>query len=52
MESQISLTQYNYTVKITLSGSLDAKNAPTLAEELKGLVGKEIKKIVFFCEGS
>ena len=47
MESNINLVQDNGTVKITLTGSLDAKNAPALAEDLKGLVGKDIKKIVF-----
>jgi anti-anti-sigma factor len=33
---------------ITLSGNLDAKNAPAFSDELKKALSPEIKRIVFF----
>lgn len=35
------------TAKFTLSGRLDAVNAPALAEALKGLIGQPVENIVF-----
>ncbi|MFC1511590.1 STAS domain-containing protein [Candidatus Latescibacterota bacterium] len=40
----------NEVVKITLSGSLDATNAPALMEELKRIIGKKISRLVFFAQ--
>ncbi len=42
------ITNYGEITSIKLSGKLDATNAPSLMEELKGLVGKQVKKIVFY----
>ena len=39
------------TAKFTLSGRLDATNAPELAEALKGLIEQAPSKIVFYVEG-
>jgi anti-anti-sigma factor len=47
MESKFNVVLENEIIKITLSGNLDAKNAPHLSEELKKFMGKDIKKIVF-----
>jgi anti-anti-sigma factor len=38
------------TAKFTISGRLDAANAPELSEALKELIGKSIENIVFFVE--
>jgi anti-anti-sigma factor len=35
------------TATFTLSGRLDAVNAPALAEELKKLIGKQLQKVIF-----
>ena len=50
METNFSINYENKVVKVTLSGSLDAKRAPSLAEEIKKLIGKDIEKIVFFAK--
>jgi anti-anti-sigma factor len=50
METNFSINYENKVVKVTLSGSLDAKRAPELADEIKKLVGKDIEKIVFFAK--
>lgn len=42
------ITAYGEVTSITLAGRLDATNAPELMEELKGLVGQSVKKIVFY----
>jgi anti-anti-sigma factor len=34
-------------VKITLAGRVDSTNAGALGDQLRGLVGKQLKKIVF-----
>ena len=47
MESNISVNLENEILKIELSGHLDAKNAPSLSEKLKEMIGKSIKEIVF-----
>lgn len=47
MESNYNMIIEDKTVKITLSGNLDAKNAPSLSEELKKLIGQDINKIIF-----
>ncbi|KPJ85429.1 MAG: hypothetical protein AMS17_14380 [Spirochaetes bacterium DG_61] len=47
-ESSFSIKRENDTIKITLSGNLDAKNAPALSEEFKKILSGEIKRIVFF----
>lgn len=48
MESNISVVCENGVAKITLAGRLDATTAPVLQEELKQLMGQELKDIVFF----
>lgn len=48
MESKFSVINENDTVKVTLSGRLDATNAPALQEELKKLAGQPVKQLVFF----
>ncbi len=50
METNFSINYENKVVKVTLSGSLDAKRAPALADEIKKLIGKDIEKIVFFAK--
>lgn len=48
MAENISVTCAGGCAKITLSGRLDATNAPGLQEELKKLIGQKIAKLVFF----
>ena len=50
METAFQVEQDNENVKITLTGSLNASNAPALSDELKKLVGKPLKKIIFFAQ--
>ena len=50
METNFSINYENKVVKVTLSGNLDAKRAPGLADEIKKLIGKDIEKIVFFAK--
>lgn len=42
------IEQSGEITKVILTGKLDAVNAPTLMEELKGLIGQNVKKIVFY----
>lgn len=44
------ITQSGEITKIKLSGKLDAVNAPVLMEELKSLIGQQVKKIVLYAE--
>jgi anti-anti-sigma factor len=39
------------TVKITLTGKVDSTNAGALGDQLRGLVGKQIAKVVFLAGG-
>ena len=48
MESKFSVETDAGTAKITLSGNLDATNAPAFQEEIKKLIGQDIKNLVFF----
>jgi anti-anti-sigma factor len=47
-ESGFAVRRQDGTVAITLSGNLDAKNAPALSDELKKALSPEITRIVFF----
>lgn len=51
MDSNISVTCQNNVAKITLTGRVDATNAPALSEELKKLVGQPISRIAFLVVG-
>lgn len=42
------IDQSGEITKVILSGKLDAVNAPVLMEELKSLIGQNVKKIVFY----
>ena len=42
------IDQSGEITKVKLSGKLDAVNAPVLMEELKSLIGQNVKKIVFY----
>lgn len=42
------IEQSGEITKVVLQGKLDAVNAPLLMEELKSLIGQNIKKIVFY----
>jgi anti-anti-sigma factor len=46
-QSGFTVTRKDGTLAITLSGSLDAKSAPALSDELKKALSAEIKRIVF-----
>ncbi len=50
MDTKCSVTCENAVAKITLSGRLDATNAPLLQEELKKLSGQEIASLVFLAK--
>jgi anti-anti-sigma factor len=50
MESGYIVTLENDIAKITLTGRLDATNAPAFQEELKKLIGKKINQLVFFAK--
>jgi anti-anti-sigma factor len=50
MESKYSLTLNEGIANIELVGRLDANNAGTLQEELKKLIGAEVKRLVFFAK--
>ena len=44
------IDQSGEITKVILSGKLDAVNAPVLMEELKSLIGQNVKKIVFYAK--
>lgn len=48
MECNISVNFKDGIAKVNLSGGLDATNAPALSDELKKLIGQDVKKVVFF----
>lgn len=48
MASNISFEIEADVARITLTGRLDTINAPELSEKLKNLIGKPIKKVIFF----
>jgi len=50
MEPKFSVIYNEGVAKIELAGRLDANNAPALQEELKKLIGKDIKKLVFYAK--
>ena len=50
MESSITVNVDADTATLTLTGKLEATNAPHLMEELKQLMGKGINKVVFQAE--
>jgi len=50
MESKYSVVESNGIVTITLQGKLDATNAPSLMEELKKFIGKDITELNFEAE--
>lgn len=50
METNFSINYENKVVKVTLSGSLDAKHAPALSDKIKKLIGKDVEKIVFLAK--
>ena len=50
MENNFSINYEDKVVKVTLAGSLDAKRAPALADEIKKFIGKDIERIVFFAK--
>lgn len=47
MDSKFNVVVEDGSLKINLSGQLDAANAPALLEELKRFAGEPIKNIVF-----
>jgi anti-anti-sigma factor len=47
-QSGFEVKRQDSILAITLSGNLDAKNAPALSEELKKALSPEITRIVFF----
>ena len=50
MEKKFEVKLENEVATIELSGRLDATNAPGLMNELKQLIGKPVKDIVFMAE--
>lgn len=50
MESGCSVVLEGSEVKITLTGRLDATNAPAFQEELKKLIGIPLTQLVFFVQ--
>ncbi|PKL44941.1 MAG: anti-anti-sigma factor [Candidatus Riflebacteria bacterium HGW-Riflebacteria-2] len=50
MDLQYKMDLNDGIASITLSGSLDATNAGTFQEELKKLIGQDVKKIVFMAK--
>ena len=50
MVSEIRQDIENETARFTLTGRLDTINAPELTEQLKSLVGRPIKKVVFMAK--
>jgi len=50
MEAKFDLIREGNVIKITLTGKLDATNAPALMEALKAFVGETIDDIVFFAK--
>lgn len=44
------IEQSGEITKVILSGKLDAVNAPVLMEELKSLIGQNVKKMVFYAD--
>lgn len=50
MESNFAVDTNGDVVKITLAGRLDANNAPLLQDELKKLIGSNLKSIVFLAK--
>jgi len=51
MESKYAVNYQDGVASIELAGRLDATNAPLLQEELKKLVGQDVKRIVFLAKG-
>ena len=48
MECNISVDFRDGIAKVNISGELDATNAPALSDELKELIGQDVRKVVFF----
>ncbi|MBD3271849.1 MAG: anti-sigma factor antagonist [Elusimicrobia bacterium] len=47
MSDTFAVTKEQETVKITLSGRLDATNAAAFQEEIKKIIGQPVKNLVF-----
>ncbi|OPX28953.1 MAG: hypothetical protein B1H08_04900 [Candidatus Omnitrophica bacterium 4484_171] len=50
MESKFSVNYSDGVASIELTGRLDANNAPNLQEELKKLIGQDVKRLVFYAK--
>ncbi len=50
MEPKFTVTFSEGVAKIELVGRLDATNAPMLQEELKKLIGQDVRRLVFFAK--
>ncbi len=50
MEPKYTLSLQDGIARIELVGRLDATNAPALQEELKKLIGADVKRMVFFAK--
>ncbi len=51
MEGKFDVVNNEGTLEITMTGGLDAGNAPALSEQLQEYKGQEITKMVFFAKG-
>ncbi len=51
MEGKFDVVNSNGTLEVTLTGGLDAGNAPTLSDKLMEYKGQEITKMVLFVKG-
>lgn len=51
MELQYKMELKDGVARISLAGGLDATNAGSFQEELKKLIGQDVKQIVFMAEG-
>ncbi len=50
MEGKFDIVKNDGTLEITLSGGLDAGNAPTVSEKLQEYKGQEITRMVVFAK--